>query len=55
LRVFTRAQDGQMLHGEVTHVSTRRRRRFTNLDSALAFIVAHMGTTVPELEAAEHD
>jgi hypothetical protein len=55
LRVFTRAQDGQMVHGEVTHVLTRRRQRFTDLDSALAFIAAHMGTPVPEAESAEHD
>ena len=55
LRVFSRGQEGQLVHGEVTHVSSRRSRRFTDMNSALAFMVDHMGIPVPELEPAEHD
>ncbi len=44
-----------MLHGEVTHVSSRRTQRFTNLDSAVAFILAQVNADVTELEATEHD
>jgi hypothetical protein len=55
LRVFSRAEDRHVVHGEVTHVSSRRTRHFTDLDSALAFIVAQMGADAPELEPAEHD
>jgi hypothetical protein len=55
LRVFSRARDGHVVHGEVTHVSSRRTRHFTDLDSALAFIVAQMAAGAPQLEPAEHD
>jgi hypothetical protein len=40
LRVFSREHDGELLHGEVTHVASRRMQRFANWRSATAFIVA---------------
>ena len=43
LRVFSREPDGAVVHGEITHVATRRKHHFTELDSATAFILAQVG------------
>jgi hypothetical protein len=44
-----------MLHGEVTHVSSRRTQHFTTLDRAVAFIIDQLRSETAELEPAEHD
>ena len=55
LRVFSRVRDGQLVHGEVTHVATRRKQRFTDLRHALAFIVATMAHHPSVPDPTEHE
>jgi hypothetical protein len=55
VRVFSRSAAGDLVHGEVTHVASRRKRRFTDLSIALAFMAAQMATQVPGPSAVEHD
>jgi hypothetical protein len=55
LRVFSRVRDGELVHGEVTHVATRRKERFTDLRSALAFIVATIAHHPSRPDTGEHD
>ena len=42
LRVYSRDHDGELVRGEVTHVPTRQKERFTEWRSALAFMIAQM-------------
>ena len=44
LRVFSRNRTGELVHGEVTHVPTRRKQRFTDWRNAMAFMLAHIGS-----------
>jgi hypothetical protein len=50
VRVFSE-RAGDMLHGQVTHVATRRTARFTDLRRVVSFIVAHVGQR-PGLDGA---
>ena len=55
LRVFSRERDGELLHGEVTHVASRRMQRFADLHSALAFIVSTISRQRTLPEPGEHE
>ena len=43
VRVFSRGPTREVVHGQVTHVGTRRTLRFTDLQRAMTFIRAHAG------------
>jgi hypothetical protein len=51
VRVFS-GRAGDMVHGQVTHVATRRTARFTDLHRVVAFILAHVGQR-PSTTAAD--
>jgi hypothetical protein len=55
VRVFSRGPGGELLHGEVTHVATRRTQRFTDLNRVLAFMVEAISQTTVEPDTIEHD
>jgi len=51
VRVLHRTTKGGLVHAQVTHVGTRRTRRFTSLEAAMGFIKSHLGNAEPESEA----
>ena len=43
VRVFSRGPTNSLVHGQVTHVATRRTLRFTELPPVLSFILTQVG------------
>jgi hypothetical protein len=43
VRVFSRGPANSLVHGQVTHVATRRMLRFTELDGVVSFILTQVG------------
>jgi hypothetical protein len=50
VRVLSRTHAGKVMHGEVTHVATLNRARFTNLGQLTAFIRSNIGRRPGETE-----
>ena len=42
VRVLRRNDTGGFVHGQVTHVGTRQSKRFTDLETAMGFILDHL-------------
>jgi hypothetical protein len=55
VRVFSRGPARELVHGQVTHVATRRTVRFKDLKRVMAFIRAHVGQRVTLASDAELD
>ena len=43
VRVFSRGPTNTLVHGQVTHVATRRMLRFTELQGVVSFILTQVG------------
>jgi hypothetical protein len=55
VRVFSRGPARELIHGQVTHVATRRTVRFKDLKRVMAFIRAHVGQRPTPAPGAEPD
>jgi hypothetical protein len=55
VRVFSRGPTRELVHGQVTHVATRRTLRFKDLQRVMAFILAHVGQRPTAPPGAEPD
>jgi hypothetical protein len=55
VRVFSRGPTHELVHGQVTHVATRRTVRFKDLKRVMAFIRAHVGQRPTSAPGSELD
>jgi hypothetical protein len=52
VRVLRRNASGGFVHGQVIHIGTRRSKRFTDLETAMTFIQAHLDDTATDASGA---
>jgi hypothetical protein len=53
LRVLHQEAGPGFIHGQVTHVSSRQSKRFTDLETAMGFISATLGRTATRPTVAD--
>jgi hypothetical protein len=53
VRVLRQGTSGGYIHGQVTHVASRRSKRFTDLQTMVGFILAQLGAPATDASMAQ--
>jgi hypothetical protein len=53
VRVLRQGSGGGYSHGQVTHIASRRSKRFTDLKAVVGFILTQLGTPAPDSPTSE--
>jgi hypothetical protein len=53
VRVLRQGTSGGYIHGQVTHIASRRSKRFTDLQTVVGFILAQLGAPAAESSTVE--